>query len=332
MTPMPVRVGVLLPTREQAMIGSVGIPPLVTFARTAEELGFDAVWTGDSLTARARLDPMVVLAAVGTATERIGVGTAALTPALRPPVVAANMLAALDHATGARLTLGVGSGFPIAATEEEFALVGVPFQGRAGRLDETVQLWRRSWAGPGAAQPAAFTGRHVSATGLDRLPPPLRPGGPAVWLAASDTPAVLQRVARHYDGWMPFLPSAAAYATAWQRITTLAAAAGRPAGAITPSLYATVAIGADQDAARAGLEDYVGRYYGRSLADMSQIQAYCWGSVEDCARWLRGYVRAGARDIVLRIGSLDPEPQLKEIAATLLPAVRAAVGAGEDSI
>lgn len=324
----PVRVGVLLPTREQAMTGSIGMPALVAFARTVEELGFDAVWTGDSLVARSRLDPMMVLAAAGTATERIQLGTAALTPALRPPMVAANMLAALDHACGGRLTLGVGSGFPIPETEEEFALVGVPFRGRAGRLDETVELWRRAWGSPDT--PATFEGRHVSGSGLDRLPPPARRGGPPVWLAASDTPAVLRRVARHYDGWMPFLPSAAAYGTAWRTITELVAANNRPAGAVTPSLYATVAVGPDRDAARAGLEDYVERYYGRSLATMAQIQAYSWGTAEHCAAWLRGYVRAGARDIVLRIGSLDPEPQLKEIAATLLPAVRAAVDPRED--
>ncbi len=56
---------------------------------------------------------------------------------------------------------------------------------------------------------------------------------------------------------------------------------------------------------------------------MSAIQAYGWGSAESCAEWLGAYVRAGARHLVIRIGSLDPEPQLKEIAEVLLPALRA---------
>lgn len=327
-----VRVGVLLPTREQAMTGIFDLPALTGFARAAEELGFDAVWTGDSLVARARLEPLTVLAAVGTATTRIGVGTAALTPALRPPVLGANMVAALDHACSGRLTLGVGSGFPIPETEDEFALAGVPFTGRAGRLDDIVRLWRRAWNSRfDPAAPTGYDGRYVGASGLDRLPPPHRPGGPPIWLASSDTPQVLRRVARLYDGWLPFLPSSAAYASAWQTVTTLAAEAGRPNGAITPALYATVAAGSGRDAARSGLEDYVTRYYGRSLSVMSQIQAYFWGTPEHIAGQLRAYVAAGARDIVLRIGSLDPEPHLKEIATTLLPALRAAVDEGKDA-
>jgi alkanesulfonate monooxygenase SsuD/methylene tetrahydromethanopterin reductase-like flavin-dependent oxidoreductase (luciferase family) len=322
------RIGVLLPTREQAITGSTSMPAILDFARQAEELGFDALWTGDSLVARSRLDPFVVLAAAGAATSRIGLGTAALTPALRHPVVGANMLAALDHATDGRLTVGVGSGFPIPETQEEFALVGLPFTARAGRLDETVRLWRRAWnSRSGGEAPADFEGKYFQATGLDRLPPPVQAGGPPVWLASSDTPTVLTRVGCYYDGWMPFLPSAAAYATAWNTITGVVAEVGRPAGAVTPALYATVCINPDREAAHHKLENYVEHYYGRSLPAMAQIQAYGWGSAAHCSRWLSGYVRAGARDLIIRIGSLDPLPQLKELAANLLPAVRAATEA-----
>ncbi len=92
---------------------------------------------------------------------------------------------------------------------------------------------------------------------------------------------------------------------------------------MTPALYATVTVNSSAAAARNELEHYVGHYYGRSLEQMSAIQAYGWGSAEHCAEWLGGYVRAGARHLVLRIGSLDPESQLKEVAEVLLPAVRA---------
>ncbi len=91
---------------------------------------------------------------------------------------------------------------------------------------------------------------------------------------------------------------------------------------MTPALYATVTVNSDSTAARAELEHYISHYYGRSLEQMSAIQAYGWGSAEQCAEWLGGYVRAGARHLVLRIGSLDPQTQLKEVAEVLLPAVR----------
>lgn len=315
-------IGVLLPTREMAMTGDYSTKPLLAFARQAEEYGFDSLWTGDSLLARPRLDPLIVLAAMAATTSSLTLGTAALTAALRPPLVGANMIAALDRICDGRLELGLGAGFPIPETEEEFAAAGVPFAGRAARLDDTVALWRQAWRSrdePGAAD---FDGRLGQWKALDRLPPPARPGGPRLWLAGSDTPAVTARVARHYDGWLPFLPSAEAYAAAWHRIEDLAAEHGRRPDAITPGLYATVNINPDRSRARRELDTYVQGYYGRPLAAMETIQAYGYGSAEECARWLAGYLEAGARHIVLRIGSLHPGPQLKKIAQELLPALR----------
>jgi alkanesulfonate monooxygenase SsuD/methylene tetrahydromethanopterin reductase-like flavin-dependent oxidoreductase (luciferase family) len=317
------RIGVLLPTREQAINGAYAAAPLLEFAAQAEALGFDSLWAGDSLTARPRLDPLIVLAAAAAATSRITIGTAALTPALRHPLIGANMISSLDHVAAGRLVLGLGSGFPMPETEEEFTAVGASFAGRAGRLDEIAALWRTAWQSAQPGRAVDFEGKFWQAERLDRLPEPATPGGPPLWLAGSDTPRVLSRVAEKYDGWLPFLPDVEAYGRARHRIAELAAEAGRGAGAVTPALYATVTVNPDREAARAELEHYVTHYYGRSLEQMSAIQAYGWGSAESCADWLGGYVRAGARHLVIRIGSLDPAPQLKEIAEALLPALRA---------
>jgi alkanesulfonate monooxygenase SsuD/methylene tetrahydromethanopterin reductase-like flavin-dependent oxidoreductase (luciferase family) len=318
----PPLVGVLLPTREQAINNTFAAAPLLDFARQAEQLGFDSLWAGDSLTARPRLDPLIVLSAAGAVTSRITLGTAALTPALRHPLTGAHQVASLDHVTGSRLALGLGSGFPMPETEEEFAAVGASFKGRAARLDEIVSLWRTAWRAQEPGGEADFDGRYWQAHGLDRLPGPHRAGGPPLWLAGSDTPRVLQRVARHYDGWMPFLPSADSYRAAWQRIGELAAAAGRPAEAITPALYATITVNEDPAAARAELEHYIEHYYGRTLEQMAAVQAYAWGSAEECADALAAYVRAGARHVIIRIGALQAEPQLKQIADTVLPRLK----------
>jgi alkanesulfonate monooxygenase SsuD/methylene tetrahydromethanopterin reductase-like flavin-dependent oxidoreductase (luciferase family) len=319
-----VKVGVLLPTREMAITGSYAMAPLADFARRAEALGFDSVWTGDSLLARPRLDPFVVLAVAAAVTSRVTLGTAALTAALRHPLMAANMVASLDHATGGnRLEVGLGSGFPIPDSEAEFGAVGVPFAGRVGRLDEIVRLWKQIWRSQEDGADTDFSGRYWQQGGLDRLPPTATPGGPRCWLAGSDTPLVLRRTARLYDGWLPFLPQAQAYGQAWRRITELAEEYGRPAGAIVPGLYATLIVNPDREKARRELDDYVQGYYGRPLELMSNFQAYGYGSADECAEWLAGYVGAGARHVVIRIGSLDPGQQLEEIADSVLPAVRA---------
>ncbi|MFF9899274.1 LLM class flavin-dependent oxidoreductase [Streptomyces longispororuber] len=319
------RIGVLLPTREQAISGSFAAAPLLDFARQAEDLGFDSLWAGDSLTARPRLDPLVVLSAAGAVTERLTLGTAALTPALRHPLIGANMVASLDHVCAGRLTLALGSGFPMPETEAEFAAVGASYQARGARLDDIVALWRHAWHHPAAGAGAGagvYEGRFWQARDLDRLPRPASPGGPPLWLAGSDTPRVLERVARHYDGWLPFLPEPGAYRRAWARIEELRAAAGRPAGAVTPGLYATLTVNDDAAAAKAELEHYITHYYGASLEQMAAFQAYAWGSTHTCAEALAAYVRAGARHLVIRIGSLTPQPQLKQLADVLLPRLK----------
>jgi alkanesulfonate monooxygenase SsuD/methylene tetrahydromethanopterin reductase-like flavin-dependent oxidoreductase (luciferase family) len=311
-------VGLVLPTREMAMTGDFAVAPLLEFARRAEGGGFDSAWVGDSLTARPRLDPLVVLSAVAGATTSLTLGTAALTAALRPPLLGANMITSLDHVSGGRVELALGAGFPAPESEAEFAAAGVGFRDRVQRLDETVRLWRSIWSGRGS-----YSGRYWQIEGIDQLPPPVRPGGPRLWLAGSDTPWVLSRAAELYDGWLPFLPNPEAYGAAWQRMSEKAAAAGRGTDAITPGLYATININPNGDHARAELADYVQRYYRRSLDCMSTIQAFHCGTAEECADWLAGYGKRGARHFVLRIGSLQPDAQVDQAARVLLPRLRA---------
>jgi alkanesulfonate monooxygenase SsuD/methylene tetrahydromethanopterin reductase-like flavin-dependent oxidoreductase (luciferase family) len=123
---------------------------------------------------------------------------------------------------------------------------------------------------------------------------------------------VLARVARHYDGWLPFLPDQGAYARAWQTLRE------KTTRDITPALYATININSDSAAARTELDGYVRRYYRRSLDEMSMIQAYFGGSAAECVDWLGRYLDAGARHLVLRIGSLQAHRQLDLLADAIL--------------
>ena len=86
MTP---KIGYLLPTREHVMRGHPEAAPLIALAERAEALGYDSVWVGDSLLARPRHEPLILLAAVAGRTERVSLGTAVLLPALRNPFVLA---------------------------------------------------------------------------------------------------------------------------------------------------------------------------------------------------------------------------------------------------
>ncbi|WP_433657070.1 LLM class flavin-dependent oxidoreductase [Nocardia sp. CA-128927] len=309
-----IEVGILLPSRETAMTGRHDASRLVTFAKLAEDAGFDSVWTGDSPLARTRVDPLTLLASVAAATHRIRLGTAAWTATLRHPLLGAHAAATVDQLAPGRLVLGLGAGFPLPESRAEFEAIGIPFDERVGRLDETVHIWRAAWSGA-----PDFDGKYWHIDDLARALPTSTPSGPPLWLAGSDTPKVLTRVARHYDGWLPYLPDAAAYARAWETIQQ------QTTRVVTPAMYATIVLAADRDHAQAELDGYVRQYYRRSLAEMSTIQAYFGGTAEDCADWLARYLDAGATHFILRLGSLDVHRQLDLVAEKLLPALRSRV-------
>jgi alkanesulfonate monooxygenase SsuD/methylene tetrahydromethanopterin reductase-like flavin-dependent oxidoreductase (luciferase family) len=315
------RVGALLPTREAHLRGA-GAASVVEFGTAAVDRGFESLWAGDSLTARPRAEPLTLLGGVAVACPEVTIGTAALTGALRQPVLAAHQIATLDQLAGGRLVLGLGAGAPLPATQAEFAAAGADFEGRIRRLDETVTLWRALWdPARDPAQPFDFAGKHLSVSGIEGLPLPARPGGPPLWLAGGGDLA-LRRAGRLYDGWLPYPPAAEEYGRGLDVAREAATEAGRDPSELTPALYVTVNLG-DSSAARAELEHYVLDYYGMPLEVMSTVQAFYAGPVEGCVDWLRAYVDAGARHLVIRFGAADPMQQLVSAAERLLAGLRA---------
>ena len=86
-------------------------------------------------------DPLIWLTWVAAHTSTVKLATGILIVPQRNPVVLAKELATLDHLSGGRMVLGVGSGW----LAEEFAALGVPFDDRGKRLDEYVAVMRALW-------------------------------------------------------------------------------------------------------------------------------------------------------------------------------------------
>jgi alkanesulfonate monooxygenase SsuD/methylene tetrahydromethanopterin reductase-like flavin-dependent oxidoreductase (luciferase family) len=267
---------------------------------SAEQRGFDSVWVGDSM-ARARVEPLTLLAAAATATEHITLGTAALIPAFRNPVHTALVLASLDLLAQGRIVLGVGAGFP-GLSEPEFALSGVDFRTRFSHLDDTVQLWRQLWSG----NSKPFHGKVLHYDWLPEVPRPHRPGGPPIWLAGA-TPAALKRTGRHYDGWLPYPPDPADYASGLTTIRTTAAAEGRDETPFTPALFATVYIDDDPAHGRTALDDYCQATYRMPVEQIERIQVLMTGPPDDVAAQLNRYIDAGASHLLIRIAAVSPD-------------------------
>jgi hypothetical protein len=125
----------------------------------------------------------------------------------------------------------------------------------------------------------------------------VRQGAPQVWLAGGDTPRVVARVAESYGAWLPYLPDADAYGRAWDRIRESATREIAPA-LLHHAQYRR------QPQPGEELEVYA-RVLAPAAGRDEQHQGYCGGSVDEC---LGRYVDAGARYLILRIGSLGAHP------------------------
>jgi probable F420-dependent oxidoreductase len=313
---MPVEFGLLLPTREAIMSARPETGPLLGLAERAEALGLDAVWIGDSVTARPRHDPITLLAAVAARTRRVCVGTAVLLPALRNPVVLAHALATLDRLAEGRLILGVGIAADTPAIRREFAHAGVPFERRVGRFLETLAICRALWSGDGVD----FRGSHFTLEGATVEPKPVRSGGPPIWIGGSG-PTALRQAAR-FDAWFPTGPGVDVFAQRFPEIQAAARSAGRPADAVTGAAYVTLALDPDRAAAERRLHGFLESYYAAPARAILARQAAYAGDLEGCVHWLQRWIAAGCRHLALRFAGGDQVAQLEEVAARLLPRLR----------
>ncbi|NKQ56669.1 LLM class flavin-dependent oxidoreductase [Amycolatopsis sp. K13G38] len=293
------RYGLLLPAGQAQLESGGSARALVRTAVEAERLGFDSVWAGDSLV-RPRVEPLTLLAAIAQATGHVTLGTALLIPAYRHPVQAAAAISSLDLLAGGRLVIGVGAGFP-GFSEQEFDLVGVRFKTRFSQLDDTVALWRRLWTG----DPGSFHGKVLHYDWVPGVPKPARDGGPPIWLGGI-TPAALDRTARLYDGWLPYPPDPAAYASA---LTTIRDKETRP---VTPALFATIFVDDDAERGMKALDAYCQATYRLPLDTVGQIQVMLTGP--DLLTQLGRFVDAGARHVLLRIAAVDPDTFADQLA------------------
>nr|MBA2331207.1 TIGR03619 family F420-dependent LLM class oxidoreductase [Actinomycetota bacterium] len=201
------RIGALVPNSGRLPIEH-GLPAL---ARAAEAAGYESLWVSDHIVLPERIeshypfaadgkatwatdtpyvDALIALALIAGATERATIGTAVLVLPLRHPVIFAKQAASIDVASNGRLKLGVGAGW----LQEEFEALGVPFEGRGGKLVEWMQIARDCWTG---SPPARSSERYTLPAGVLSLP---RPAHEIPFLIGGHSPTALRRAGRIGNG------------------------------------------------------------------------------------------------------------------------------------
>lgn len=249
--------------------GPLATPDAIrSVAIEAERLAFHSVWVHDHISygrdwlghrssgLTEQITPestpdfyesIVTLAHVAGCTSRVKLGTSILVLPLRNPLVIGRQLITLQQLCGDRLLLGVAAGdYP-----DEFSALGVRYEERGRITDEYLTVLHKIFRGGRVDHHGRYCDVREAWFYPTITPPPILIGGGVLAHPEPDqdrlVPAVLERVARLGDGWMPDWGTPSLIKEGIRTIRGLARKYGREDSQYTIS-FATVLFIADTDA------------------------------------------------------------------------------------
>lgn len=165
---------------------------------TAEDLGFDSLWTAEAYGS----DAFTPLAWYGARTRRIRLGTSVAQMSARTPTATAMAAMTLDHLSGGRVMLGIGASGPQVVE----GWYGQPYPKPLARTREYVRILRATIArervtSPGPHYPIPYEGGTGLGKPLRSTIHPLRTDLPI--LLAAEGPKNVALAAEIGDGWQP---------------------------------------------------------------------------------------------------------------------------------
>ncbi len=282
---------------------------LLSVARAAEELAFDAFFRSDHYLAMGDAsglpgptDAWITLAGLARDTSRIRLGTLVTAATFRLPGPLAIQIAQVDQMSGGRVELGLGSGW--FATEH--AAYGIPFpDNRFGLLEEQLAIVTGLWeTKPGAT--FSFDGVHYQLTDSPALPKPVQDPVPVIIGGNGKvrTPRLAARYATEFN--MPFA-SITDSAAQFDRVRAAVRTAGRTDELVYSNALVACVGRTDAEVARRAAA------IGREVDELKENGLA--GSPAEVVDKIARYREIGASRIYLQILDLADLDHLELIAA-----------------
>jgi len=289
----------------------------------------DAVWVGDSILSKPRLECIPLLGAIAGHTSRLRLGVACMaTIAQRNPVLLALQWSSLDVLSGGRTWLAACLGYPAnqhPMAAKELDVMGIASKERPGRLEEMIQALRVLWSD----EHASFHGKYYSFADVNLLPKPAQQPCP-IYIAGTPRASSigergversLRRIARYADGWMTNQIELHLLKDYVKRLEKMLVEEGRDPDKFKTVLYYGICVNPNREQALREAKAFLDAYY---LKDFSREGVEIWnacGPVEHCVRAIQNFIDAGVDHITIRPIGQNLDKQFRIYLEEVLPAL-----------
>ena len=199
------KIGAFSRTGERTLDGQrIRFGDIKELAVAAESVDLDSFWLPDHFIYRPHesdqlgcWEVFTFVSALASVTSKIALGTFVAATSFRNPALLAKMADALDEIAGGRFLLGLGAG----NWEPEHTMFGYPFDHRAGRFAEAMEIIAPLLR----AGAVDFHGKYYGATDCVLRPRGPSPSGPPIWVGAKGE-RMLRIIARHANAYITIWP------------------------------------------------------------------------------------------------------------------------------
>jgi alkanesulfonate monooxygenase SsuD/methylene tetrahydromethanopterin reductase-like flavin-dependent oxidoreductase (luciferase family) len=258
-------------------------------------------------------EALTTLGALAATTERAEIGCLVFYIGYRSPGVLAKAATTLDHLTGGRFNLGLGSGWH----EPEARAFGYPFPKLGTRfdmLDEAATIIRSLLTQPRTS----FDGQHFTVANASCLPAPVQTRLP-IWIGGMGEKRTLPLVAKHADGWNVPYVSPEEFRRLNRVLDDRCRESERDPSSVRRSINLAFNLRATVAEADAEVEK-LKRAWGPTFDRVSA--GTLLGTPDRAIERIRAYVDAGAQDINIALRAPWDEQALTAYLTEVVPEIR----------
>ena len=306
----------------------VGWKAWLSAARTAERLGFEALFTSDHYLSvmrfrdhdRGSSDAWTNLGALAASTTTIRLGTLVSPVTFRLPAVLAKAAITVDRVSGGRVELGMGAGW----WEDEHRTHGFPFPDAPTRFDmleEQLEIVH----GLMTKERFSFQGKHYQIDDVPFAPKGIQDPHPPVIVGGNGGARVAALVSRWADEFNTVGTSPDQAGERFRRVRDRLDADGRTQDSLTTSVMTWCYVGETERDAMRVIEKARKRSMrvARFEDELDELRAHCVvGSVDQAIERLSEYAAAGVERIILNHEVFDDLEMLDVLAERVFPKVR----------